>query len=331
MSYSWGDDTGSSGTYGGSGYDYGSARRAYGSGARAKAASSTSSGYVPSRASAYRSGAAAAKHTPPPVGKDVETDSKHPIVVATDVTGSMSSWPRVIFEKLPLLGEEVHRYAKDYKISFCAFGDVHYDDYPLQVRDFDDGENLDKHIEELYPEAGGGDAPESHDAVAYYYINHCKIDEAVKPIFLLITDVDSHMKLTSSAIKKYTGDDIRQDLDSRDLLEKLGEKFSVYVLLKDTIARGYWEDIYGAQRVKEISEPRDVVELAIGIIAAELGAIKDFEMRSSKRHSDKPDRVSRVMKSVRSGMTDVDADEEDAGKASTKSKSDSSMKSKKLV
>lgn len=317
MSYSWGDDGygASSGGKASKGFDYASARGAY------------AKEEPKERVKDYRSKIGA---TPAPVGKDISTDSTHPIVIATDVTGSMSDRPGIIFEKCPLLGKEVERYAPDYSISFIAFGDAYCDSHPLQVRDFDKGEALDAHIKGLYPEGRGGDAPESHDIVAYYYLNHCKIEKATKPIFIYITDVNSHTNLKKEAIKKWIGDDAQEDLDSLDLLKKLGEKFSVYVILSGGEGyKGFWDEIYGAQKVKVMSEARDIVEFIIGIIAGELGEGKDFEMRSSKRHSDRPDRVDRVMKSLR--LDDAEVDPETEGKAKSSKSTKSSMKSKKLV
>jgi hypothetical protein len=347
MSYSWGDDSGSSRVSRSSdGYDYKSARKAYdasssytppkSSGSSGSMKSSLGSSDSASRAKDYKSRIG---KTDAPVGKNVATTTTHPVVVCIDVTGSMSHWPGIFFEKLPLLGKEVEHYAKDYAISFSVFGDVFSDSYPLQVRDFDTGSALDAHIAALYPEGNGGDDPEDPELAAYYYLNHCNIDKAVKPFFFIITDTDAHEEISAKKIKKFTGDDIQSDkLDSKELLKKLGEKFSVYVLLKGKAYRKYWADIYNEQRVKEVEEPRDIVELIIACIADEMGEIEDFEMRSSKRHADKPDRVSRVMKSVKADAPDT-ASPADAGKASktgdktgdksgTKSKT---MKSKKLV
>lgn len=343
MSYSWGDDSGSKHTSTPSdlGYDYKSARKAYDDTLDLSKGGSKKSGSMKSslasggtRLHDYKSRLG---KTDAPVGKDIVTTSTHPIGVTIDVTGSMSHWPGIFFEKLPLLGKEVEHYAPDYAISFSVFGDCYCDSYPLQVRDFDVGAKLDEHIAALYPEGNGGDDPESPDLAAYYYLNHCKMDKAVKPFFFIITDTISHNTLTARAIEKYTGDKIQGDsMDSRSLLKKLSDKFSVYVLLKGKGAKKYWGDIFGDQRVKEIEEPRDVVELMIACIASEMGEIKDFEMRSSKRHADKPDRVSRVMKSVKAdvaGATDAtDAAEGKASKSGDSKKTKSTtMKSKKLV
>lgn len=334
MSYSWGDDARSTPTPASKGYDYASARKAY-TDPTPKAKSSRKADRDEDedadRSASYGSAKSAKAKAKAPVGRNVETDSTHPIVVATDVTGSMSAWPKIIFEKAPLLGKEVERYAPNYAISFAAFGDSRCDVYPLQVRDFAKGEALDEHIKALYPEGAGGDDPESHNVVAYYYNEHCKIEKAVKPIFILITDTYSHDDLAAYEIENCTGDTSSR-LASSEIFAKLANKFSVYVVLKGAERRKYWADIFGEQRVVVMEEPRDVVEILIGIIAGEVGELKDFEMRSSKRHEDKPDRISRVMKSlkVEEGASPEGVDGEGKATASKRSKS-CAMKSKKLV
>lgn len=336
MSYGWDDDTGSRGSTFDSakGADYTSARKAYARSSeplRSSRESTTSTRDYKSRAG----------KTPAPIGKDIVTDSTHPFVVITDVTGSMSSWPAIIFEKLPLLGKEVERYAPRYAISFAAIGDGRCDDYPLQVRDFDSGKPLDEHISALYPEGGGGDNPESYGLAAYYYLNHCKIEKAVKPILVMILDAPYHDKVLVREIKDWTGDVVQSDLDTVKLFKELQKKFTVYIVLKGSKGDSeynLWSEIVGSQQVVPMSEPRDVVEILIGIYAGEMGEFKDFEMRSSKRHSDKADRVSRVGKSLKSvAEKSAKISEIEGGAESGKSKlagkaaGGKSLKSKKLV
>lgn len=285
MSYSWGEDTEAT-PLGGSGYDYASARRAYAE---------------PGEGADH---SAKRGKTPPPVGKEIQTESTHPLVVAVDVTGSMSSWPAVIFEKLPLFGKEVERYAPDYAISFAAVGDAYCDSEPLQVRDFDSGPALDQHIRELYPEGGGGDAPESYDLAAYYYLNHCRIEKAVQPLFIFILDAPNHQELKPEAVQRFVGDTVNGPLNSARLIRELAKKFIVYVVLKDfrqgSPTTRHWQNLVGAPNVLPFEEPRDIVEVLIGIVAAETGAFEDFKSRASERHADKPDRIVRVMVSLKS-------------------------------
>lgn len=304
MSYGWSSDDHSSGDTGGA--DYSSARRAYDAPSRpvssrdtpsrsrisssAKASSRTSSG--DSRRSKVKRGLG---ETPHPIGLTISTDSTHPLVVALDGTGSMQEWPDIILEKNALLGKEVERYAPNYAISYCVFGDGREgDSYPLQVRDFAQGPPLDAELAALCPEGGGGDYPEDHGLVAYYYHEHCKIPKAVKPIFVVITDTDFHENVPRSIITKYTGDKDAQAAKGSKLFAQLRNKFSVYAVLRDGSRHSFWANLLGEDYVLDISNPRDIVEILIGIVSIETGKLEDFAHRSSLRHSDRPDRVSRL-------------------------------------
>ena len=335
--YSWSDDASPAGTGDSDkGYDYASARKAYDStppaSARSSSGSSSSSYSDPYDSTPVSSRRSSRSHkgtpgtTPPPVGKTLSTDSTHPIVVCMDITGSMTDKPGIILEKLPLLGEEVKRWAPDYAISFACFGDAGCDNEPIQVRDFAAGKDLDDHLNKFYLEGNGGDTPESPDLLAYYYTKHCSIDKAIKPIFIFITDAPAHANLSRHALGRFIGDHESSDLDAADVLKELGNKFSTYVISAGGGFADYWTEIYGEQKVKEMEDARDIIEFILGIIASELGEADDFVETSSKRHTDKPERVSRVMSSLK---LDTSTPPEGAEKATMSGSKKSAMGSKK--
>lgn len=238
--------------------------------------------------------------TPRPIGLTISTESTHPVVVLCDHTGSMGEWPEIIREKLALLGKEVERYAPNYAISFAFVGDTRCDSHGLQIRNFAKGPALAEHLGDLYAEGKGGDNEESYGVGAYYYLEHCEIPNAVKSILMIILDAPDHGDVRPREVKEYTGDILNEPLKTKDIFARLMEKFSVYIVSVNGACRSYWTPMVGAQHFIPIAEPRDIVEVLIGIVAGELGEFKDFEMRSSARHSDKPDRVSRVGDSLRS-------------------------------
>ncbi|MCJ7658320.1 MAG: hypothetical protein MUO67_04130, partial [Anaerolineales bacterium] len=59
--------------------------------------------------------------------KHIRSESKNPLIVAVDVTGSMASWPFEIFDRLPLLYNTLSQYREDLEICFAAIGDAAYD------------------------------------------------------------------------------------------------------------------------------------------------------------------------------------------------------------
>lgn len=292
--YSWGDDTGTSGGDGfhsSFGATFESARAAYKEPKKAP----------PPKEEKKRPRYSGGK-TPSPVGKNLFTQSSHPLVVGLDLTGSMKEKPGIILEKLALLGNEAKRYAPDYAISFIGIGDAHeHDEYPLQARDFKSGSALDRELAQIYPEGEGGRYPEGYGLIAYYCIHHCEMPCAERPVMVLILDAISHRYVEPFEVKEHTGDDIESHLKTSDLFAELQKKFSLYIILfdgKNSNAHNHWKKVVNPQRIILAKEPRDIVEMIIGIYASEMEQMEDFMSSMSARHDDKPDRVDRVTDSL---------------------------------
>jgi len=95
-----------------------------------------------------------------------------PIVVAIDVTGSMSNWPKIMWDKMPMFYGQIlmKNYATNPTLSFCAIGDAISDKAPLQVCQFAQGTDIDTWISKIFLEGGGGPGSyESYELAAFYY------------------------------------------------------------------------------------------------------------------------------------------------------------------
>ena len=339
MGYSWESESSGGGYSPAGGAGYSSARAAYHSSSedskpvsRRREPESASGSERSKTSESRRTITAKPGDTPRPIGLTIKTESTHPIIVSCDDTGSMGEWPKVILEKLALLGKEVERYAPEYAISFGFIGDTRNDMYGLQVRDFDKGPELDKHLGLLFSEGDGGDVEESYGVAAYYYLHHCEIPNAVKPILIFILDAEDHGDVIPSEVKKYTGDVLNKPLATKDVFAELMKKFRVYIISAEGKSRGYWTKIVDPQQFIPIDEPGDIVEIIIGVIAGELGEFEDFAMRSSARHSDKPERISRVSKSLRSVKeASVKLSSSKGSRPDDDASGEKSMKSKKLI
>lgn len=82
-----------------------------------------------------------------------------PIIIALDVTGSMRRTPHeMIRNNFPkLMGALMQLGVKDPQLLFMAIGDHKYDDYPIQVGQFEsDTERIVNSLEEFVLEGGGG-------------------------------------------------------------------------------------------------------------------------------------------------------------------------------
>ena len=280
--YCWGDDM--SDWARPSGYTYKGSRRAK----RSRAAAAD--------ASDQRGGRRFLRRREPdlervsPHGKVISTRSANPVVVAVDVTGSMSHWPYEIFDRLPLLYQTLEQYRPDVELSFVAIGDATCDRFPLQVCDFARGIALEDELAALYGEGGGGGgARESYELFAYYLLHRARAPEARRPFLILYGDEGFYPAVSAKQARYYLGESIRNDRDAGEVWRALGEAWNVFHLRKhyggaqDAGIRAQWEDVLGAERVLTLDEPERAVDLALGLIARVWGHYEDFEVNMSAR------------------------------------------------
>ncbi|MHA1233545.1 MAG: hypothetical protein ACTSQL_00490 [Promethearchaeota archaeon] len=249
---------------------------------------------------------------PPPKNKILLTKAEFPIVIAVDVTGSMRTLPALIFEKLCLLYNEVLYFLPEElkdtcEISFAAIGDAYTDSYPIQITDFGKGFELDENIKSLYPEGGGGgQSRESYELMAYYYAKHCATPDILKsprPLFIFIGDEGYYSKINRSQIMQLIGDKPKTDLISEDIFNDLKSKFDVYILRVEYSRSGeeegihkMWKKALGPERVLMLKEPRRVVDVILGIIAASVDRFDGFKERIELRQT--PEQVDDVYSSL---------------------------------
>eukprot|EP00005_Dracoamoeba_jomungandri_P000609 CAMPEP_0174253164 /NCGR_PEP_ID=MMETSP0439-20130205/2559_1 /TAXON_ID=0 /ORGANISM="Stereomyxa ramosa, Strain Chinc5" /LENGTH=311 /DNA_ID=CAMNT_0015334049 /DNA_START=95 /DNA_END=1030 /DNA_ORIENTATION=- len=221
-----------------------------------------------------------------PKGKEISTDSASPVVLALDVTGSMGSWPLIIWDKLPMFYGQImmNEYLEDPHICFSAVGDAGGDRAPVQVTDFVVGMEMDEAISKIFVESGGPGsmvACESYELSAYYFLKHCKLAEGSKPLFFFTADEDFYPFLFEEQALDVLGDVVKKQLDSVEIIRALGQKFNVFVLRKSYYGRNekiieHWEQALGPGRVLTLSNPKACVDTMLGIIAIS-GGTKDLE------------------------------------------------------
>lgn len=232
------------------------------------------------------------------------TNSPAPLVILCDVTGSMGTWPGVIFSKLPYLDIEGKTYlGPEMEISFGAVGDAPSGDtYPLQVCPFDKGTPLADHLKKLIVEGkGGGDSCESYELAALYYARNVTTPRATKPILIFIGDegLHSHVEKEHAAQYHIT---LEKRISVGDIFKELTRKFSVYVIRKrydsgEATVQTQWVGLLGENRVVPLQAPERVVDVIFGILAAEMGMVDEFRKEIEGRQT--ADQVATVYKSLR--------------------------------
>ncbi len=160
-----------------------------------------------------------------------------PIFVVIDVTGSQIKHALIIYKKLPLLvGQSiVQGYIVDPQICFAAVGDASSGDQaPIQVGQFESDERLDENIAKIWlEEGGGGGGQESYELMAYYAARHTILDankRGEKGYLFFIGDEGFYPKVSKDQVKVWIGDDLPEDIDSREIFAELQEKYHVFFI-----------------------------------------------------------------------------------------------------
>lgn len=210
-----------------------------------------------------------------PNGKIITSSARTPIIVVLDVTGSNIDFARVVYDKMPMFYGQIEqqKYLTDFDISFCAVGDAYTDDYPLQIADFAKGLELDKWLEKLVLEAGGGgQRKESYELMAYYLYKNTRFAPDSEPIVFFIGDEAPYPTVNRSQAESFEIECPESNVEPFALLrQKVND--NVFMLL-NKYGSSYPDDIYTAWRdrmapehVIKIREEKAIVDLMLGIIA----------------------------------------------------------------
>lgn len=278
MPYSWDDDRDfSSDSSSSAGYSYTDARKSYDDVAVGKKAAKAFYTYK----------------SPFP-----RTESPYPIIVGVDTTGSMSEWPKVFFEKLPLLYKEAVKYYPDCEISFQAINDFPADgaDVALQPAPFGKGPQLDEFIGQLYPfGGGGGQGTESYEVFAAYNSFVEAPKAVIKPIAIILGDESPFNEVPRDVCEQY-GLGRGEAVPSRVVFERLHKACDVYLVRKPYWGPGAqdepmvkrWVSIaqMPRERILEIQDPRRVVDVILGILGVLTGKSGDFEKELVARQNE---------------------------------------------
>ncbi len=234
--------------------------------------------------------------------KHISTESKNPLIIAVDVTGSMASWPFEIFDRLPLLYNTLSQYRPDLEICFAAIGDARVDQWPLQVTTFASGFDLEQLLKSLYGEGGGGDAPESYGLFAHWVNTHVTIPKLEEPPFMVVFgDINMHESIPGTLVNQYLGDKPGKDLNAIKEWQKLTETWNTWFLRRPTGTRGdmideQWGKAIGAQKIFHIEDEQRAVDYAMGLIARAWGHFPDFQDNMRARQDE--DKVLQVSKPI---------------------------------
>jgi hypothetical protein len=196
--------------------------------------------------------------------RDSETHPNSlPIIVALDLTGSMGQLPHeLVKDGLPnMVGNMIQRGVHDPAILFLGIGDHECDRAPLQVGQFESGdEELDLWLTRTWIEGhGGGNAGESYLLAWYFAANHTVTDafekRRQKGFLFTIGDEPCLRSLPKRVVQEIMGNTVQTNFTDEQLLAAAQEKYNVFHLhmMEGSAGHrslGYWENLLGQNCIK---------------------------------------------------------------------------------
>lgn len=211
---------------------------------------------------------------------DSDTHPKSRAVgVLFDVTGSMSTVPKIIQKNLPqLMGLLLRKgYLDSPHILIGAIGDATCDKVPLQVGQFEAGIEIENDLTNLFLEGGGGGhITESYELAMYFMARHTKIDcfdkRSEKGYLFIIGDEIPYPKIKREEVERITGDTLQADIPVEEIVSELEKRYEVYYILPNMTSNygrpevfNRWKELLG-QKALKLEDPAGVSELIASTI-----------------------------------------------------------------
>lgn len=206
------------------------------------------------------------------------------VTVLFDVTGSMRQVPRILQQSLCTLFRLLvdHRYLQDPAILVGGIGDATCDLAPLQVGQFESGNEIEDDLGRLFLEGGGGgQRTESYELALYFLARKTSIDcyekRQRRGYAFLIGDEMPYQRVKRREVESVFGDTLRHDIPLRDIVAEAQEKYEIYYILPNLTSYydcpeilDCWRELLG-QNVLRLSDPVGISEL----IASTIGLAED--------------------------------------------------------
>ena len=220
--------------------------------------------------------------------REARDSEAHPnsnaVAVLFDVTGSMQQVPRILQKNLPtLMGLCLRKgYLDDPAILIGAIGDATCDLSPLQIGQFESGNEIENDLARLYLEGGGGGQQMESYELAFYFLARktsmdCLEKRGKKGYAFIIGDEMPYKKVKRREVEGVFGDTIQADIPIREIIAEAREKFEVYFVLpnltsyyNDPKILDCWRELLG-QHVLRLEDPAGISEL----IASTIGLSED--------------------------------------------------------
>ena len=233
------------------------------------------------------------------------------IAVLFDNTGSMSAVPRIFLTKLDKLmtGLVKKGFVADPHIMFGAINDATCSNNPLQLGQFEGGNEMDEALSKIFLEGGGGGhITESYELALYFLARHTVLDcvtkRGQKGYLFMLGDELPYPVVSASQVKRFIGDDIQADIPLADIINEVREKFEIFWAIpamtdhfNDHRVTDELQKMFG-QSFMKLTNPEDVCELIISTIGVTEGYDLHSVTSALKDIGADADSVTRATKAV---------------------------------
>lgn len=218
--------------------------------------------------------------------RDSETHPETvPIAVLFDVTGSMGAVPRALQAKLPkLYGLLIRRGVLEHPaIMVGAIGDATCDRAPLQIGQFEGGNEIEDDLSRLFLEAGGGGQLQESYELALYFMAHHTVTDAwekrqKRGYLFVIGDECARDFINRLEVQDVIGDSLEANPTLAAVLSAVQERWDTYFIMPH--GGSYWADSAGVfpawrtllgQQALRLEDPELICEFLASVIAAAEG------------------------------------------------------------
>ncbi len=160
-----------------------------------------------------------------------------PIILALDVTGSMSDSLMKIASELNEIISTLYETITDIEICVMGIGDLAYDRGPIQIGQFESDIRIAEQLDKIWFERGGGSNPyESYTAAWYMGARHTDLDcwkRGKKGIIITLGDEEMNPYLPHEALNTATGDDLQESVETDELYKEASQKYDLYHIFVD--------------------------------------------------------------------------------------------------
>jgi hypothetical protein len=180
-------------------------------------------------------------------------------------------------------------YVADPQILFGAIGDATTDRVPLQIGQFESGNEMDEALSLIFLEGnGGGQQTESYELAMYYMARHTDLDSLnkrdKKGYLFLMGDETPYDAVKKNEVARVIGDTLEANIPTKEILAELRQKFEVFWIMpggtqnfSDSHVNKYLSGLFG-QNLLKLQNPDDICEL----IASTIGVCEGYDLHDIK-------------------------------------------------